>query len=62
DYYHCPQGEKVPFKKVFLDSRTQTKKKEYRISSKICKGCSMKAECLGKTAKEKKFSVTYFRE
>ncbi|MBL4710415.1 MAG: transposase, partial [Flavobacteriales bacterium] len=62
DYYHCPQGEKVPFKKVFLDSRTQTKKKEYRISSKICKACSIKGSCLGKSVKEKKFSVTYYRE
>ena len=57
-----PQGEIVPFKKVFNDYRTGTKKKEYRISSKICKGCPIKHQCLGKTAQEKKFSVTYYRE
>ena len=32
DHFICPQGEIVPFKKVFLDYRTKTKKKEYRNS------------------------------
>tara|TARA_B100000780_G_scaffold254333_1_gene202390 strand:+ start:4255 stop:4410 length:156 start_codon:yes stop_codon:yes gene_type:complete len=41
DHYLCPQGEIIPFKKVFLDDRTQTKKKEYRSSSKQCKGCDL---------------------
>ena len=62
DCYTCPQGKTIPFKKVFLDYRTKTKKKEYRSSSKICKGCPIALQCLGKTAKEKKFSVTYYRE
>jgi len=62
DHYVCPQGEIIPFKKVFLDYRTKTKKKEYRGSSKQCKGCPIKTQCLGKTSKEKKFSVTYYRE
>ncbi len=62
DHYICPQGKEIPFKKVFLDYRTQTKKKEYRSSTHQCKGCPMACQCLGKTAKEKKFSVTYFRE
>ena len=62
DHYRCPQGNIVPFKKVFNDYRTGTKKKEYRISSKICKDCPIKRQCLGKTAQEKKFSVTYYRE
>ena len=62
DHYLCPQGEIIPFKKVFLDYRTATKKKEYRSSSKVCKGCPIASQCLGKTAKEKKFSVTYYRE
>ncbi len=62
DYYLCPQGKIIPLKKIFLDYRTKIKKKEYRSSSKICKGCSIKAECLGVSAKEKKFSVTYYRE
>ena len=62
DHYVCPQGEEIPFKKVFSDYRTHTKKKEYRGSTKQCKGCPIARECLGKTAKEKKFSVTYYRE
>ena len=62
DYYLCPQGNSIPFKKVFLDYRTKTKKKEYRGSSMICKDCPIRIECLGISAKEKKFSVTYYRE
>jgi transposase len=61
DHYLCPQGKVIPFKKVFLDSRTKTKKKSYRASSKICKGCPLRSTCLG-TATEKQFSVTYYRE
>ncbi len=60
DHYLCPKGKVIPFKKVFLDSRTKTKKKSYRASSKICKGCPLRATCLGK-ANEKQFSVTYYR-
>jgi len=62
DYYTCPQGKTIPFKKVFNDYRTGTKKKEYRCSSLVCKTCPIKAQCLGKSAQEKKFSVTYYRE
>ena len=62
DHYVCPQGEIIPFKKVFRDSRTDTLKKEYRGSTYQCRDCPIKASCLGRTAKEMKFSVTYFRE
>lgn len=62
DNYTCPQGKIIPFKKVFIEKRTNTKKKEYRCSSLICKSCSVKQHCLGKTAQEKKFTVTYYRE
>jgi len=61
DHYVCPQGEIIPFRKVFLDSRTKTRKKSYRASSKICKGCPLRSSCLGKV-NEKQFSVTYYRE
>ena len=61
DHYLCPQGKVIPFRKVFLDSRTKTKKKAYRASSKICKGCPLRTGCLGKV-NEKQFSVTYYRE
>lgn len=62
DHYVCPQGQIIPFKKVFTDSRTETLKKEYRGSTHQCRDCPIKTSCLGRTAKEKKFSVTYFRE
>lgn len=60
DYYLCPMEQVIPFKKVFLNSRTKTKKKSYRASSKICKGCSLRENCLGKV-NEKQFTVTYYR-
>lgn len=60
DHYLCSQGKMIPLKKVFLDYRTKTKKKEYRSSSKQCKGCAWASIFLGKTAKENKFSVTYY--
>ena len=61
DYFTCPEGEHIPFKKEFRDYRTKTLKKEYRSSTHQCKGCAIRSSCLGKTAKEKKFSVTYYR-
>ena len=61
DDYTCPQGNSIPFKKVFKDYKSGTKKKEYRISSKVCKVCPIRQACLGKSAQEKKFSVTYYR-
>jgi hypothetical protein len=51
----------IPFKKVFNDYRTGTLKKEYRGTTHQCKNCPIKASCLGKSAKEKKFSVTYYK-
>ena len=62
DHYVCPQGKVIPFKKVFYDKRTNTKKKEYRGSTMICKQCSLRSSCLGKSAQEKKFTVTFYRE
>ena len=61
DHYLCSQGKIIPFRKVFLDSRTKTKKKSYRASSKICKGSPLRVTCLGKV-NEKQFSVTYYRD
>ncbi|WP_165750596.1 transposase, partial [Cellulophaga sp. Z1A5H] len=62
DYYQCPQGKIIPFTKEFLDYRTKTKKKEYRARKHVCVACPLKRSCLGKSAQEKKFSVTYYRE
>nr|WP_252732552.1 transposase [Cellulophaga baltica] len=62
DYYQCPQGKVIPFTKIFNDYRTGTKKKEYRARKAVCFACALKRSCLGKSAQEKKFSVTYYRE
>lgn len=61
DYYCCPKGKVIPFTKEFLDSRTQTRKKEYRARKHVCIDCPIRNSCLGKSAQEKKFSVTYYR-
>ena len=61
DHYVCPQGKVIPFTKEFLDYRTKTKKKEYRARKHVCIDCPMRSSCLGKSAQEKKFSVTYYR-
>ena len=62
DHYICLRGKIIPFTKEFLDSRTQTRKKEYRARKHVCVGCDLKLQCLGRTAQEKKFSVTYYRD
>lgn len=62
DNYICLRGKTIPFTKEFLDSRTQTRKKEYRARKQVCVGCDLKLQCLGRTAQEKKFSVTYYRD
>jgi transposase len=61
DHYRCSQGKIIPFKKVFYETKNQTKKKEYRASKKVCVDCPIRRECLGKSAQEKKFTVTYYR-
>lgn len=61
DIYVCPQGKAIPFKKYFLDSRTKTKKKEYRASKKVCIGCPLRSSCLAKSAQEKRITVTAYR-
>ena len=61
DCYICPQGKVIPFTKVFYEKKNNTKKKEYRALKKICTDCPIRSTCLGKSAQEKKFSVTYYR-
>ena len=62
DHYVCPQGKVIPFTKEFNDYRTGTRKKEYRARKHVCIDCPIRSSCLGKSAQEKKFSVTYYRE
>jgi hypothetical protein len=62
DHYVCPQGKVIPLKKVFYEKKNNTKKKEYRASKQLCIDCPIRLQCLGKTAQEKKFTVTFYRE
>jgi len=61
DHYVCPQGKVIPFTKIFNDYRTGTRKKEYRARKHVCIDCPIRSSCLGKSAQEKKFSVTFYR-
>jgi len=60
DKFVCPKGKDIPFVKYFLDHRTKTKKKEYRASKHICKGCPLKETCL-KKSQEKRITLTAYR-
>jgi len=61
DYYLCPNKEKIPFTKVFRETKTKTLKKEYRGTTYQCTDCPLRSKCLSATAKEKRFTVTYYR-
>ena len=61
DHYVCPQGKIIPFKKVFIEKKNNTKKKAYRSSKAVCIDCPIRQQCLGKTAQEKSFTVTYYK-
>ena len=61
DCYICPQGKVIPFTKVFYEKKNNTKKKEYRALKKVCIDCPIRSSCLGKSAQEKKFTITYYR-
>lgn len=61
DHFTCSQGVIIPFKKVFLDHRTKTKKKEYRASKKVCIACPLRKQCL-KKSQEKRITITYYRK
>jgi transposase len=60
DVFICQMGKTIPFIKYFLDSRTQTKKKEYRARKSVCIDCEIRSKCLGKT-QEKRITITAYR-
>lgn len=55
DQYECQRGNKaiLPYKSTTTDL-LGFEKKSYRSSSKICKTCPIRKECIGKTADYKK--------
>jgi hypothetical protein len=61
DCFVCSQGQPIPFVKVYYEKKSNTKKKEYRASKQVCKGCPIREKCL-KSSQEKRITITYYRE
>jgi len=61
DYWECPQGEHVTFRKTYTERKNQIKKKLYLTKSSQCKGCPIKQQCIGKLA-ERRITITYYKE
>ena len=62
DHYVCPRGKIIPFTKVFYEGTNHNKKREYRASKKVCTDCPLRGQCLGKTAQEKRITITFYRK
>lgn len=60
DYYTCPNGAKLPFKKIKNNNGFPVK--EYRSSRKDCTPCPLKSSCLSKAVFEKKLRDTPDKE
>src|SRR5690606_35986996 len=55
----CPEGKKVTFRKQKLEKGTL--KDNYFTKRSDCKGCPIKAKCIGKSH-EKRINITAYRE
>jgi len=61
DHWECTQGNIIPFVKVFFEGKNKLKKKEYRASKHVCKGCPIRTDCL-KKSQEKRITITYYKD
>jgi transposase len=59
NYWLCPQSKKVTFRKQKLEKGTL--KDNYFTKRSDCKGCPIKAKCIGKNH-EKRINITAYRE
>ena len=59
NYWLCPQSKKVTFRKQKLEKGTL--KDNYFTKRSDCKGCPIKAQCIGKSY-EKRINITAYRE
>ena len=57
DYWECPQGKKVTFRKIGYNKGN--KQSIYLTKRSDCKGCPIKIACIGKSY-EKKIAITYY--
>jgi len=60
NYWECPQGKKVTFRKTHTE-RNSVKKNFYLGKRSDCTGCPIKVKCIGK-AHEKRIDITYYKE
>lgn len=60
DYWLCSQGEKVTFRKVFIEN-SGNRKKLYLTKPSQCKDCPIKASCIGKSP-ERRITITAYNE
>ena len=60
DYWLCSQGEKVTFRKVQVE-KSGNRKKLYLTKPSQCKGCPIKAKCIGKSP-ERRITITAYNE
>ncbi len=61
DYWRCPWGKKVTFRKIKTEPKNNIKKKIYFTTRRDCKGCPYRQQCIGK-GHERKIEITYYRE
>ena len=59
NYWECPQGKKVTFRKTKYEK--ETKKNYYYTRRSDCKNCPIKRACIGKSF-EKKIGITYYKD
>jgi hypothetical protein len=60
DYWLCSQGEKVTFRKIQIE-KSGNQKKLYLTKPSRCKGCPIKAQCIGNSP-EKRITITAYNE
>ena len=59
DYWECPEGKRVTFRKIGYNKGN--KQKHYYTKRSDCKGCAFRTACIGKSH-EKRIAITYYRE
>jgi len=59
DYWECPQGKKVTFRKIGYNKGN--KQRHYYTRRSDCRDCPIKTACIGKSH-EKRIAITYYME
>ena len=59
DYWICPEGRKVTFRKIGYNKGN--KQKHYFTKKSDCQSCPIKTTCIGKS-REKRIAITYYKQ